>query len=366
MKMIEQARLGNIDKILVKSLSRFSRNTIDILSITRELRNIGVEIYFEDLQMSSLDSKSDQALIIYAKFAEMEATTTSERTKWRLDADRRSGRYYLPVNHMLGYRYDENKNIIIEPGEAKTIRLIYQMYLEGNGTVTIANYLQDHGYKNRRGQTTWSVSGVNNILTNEKYIGNCLIQKTFISDPISKKKVYNHGQRRQYVMEGGHPPIIDQDTFDRVQELMEKKRKQYKLRTYENTENYNPEQIRSQYTGFFVCPHCGKNYVIRTNHYNGVATKKFLTCNSNMVNKRCKSDNYPLDVMKDIMVKQIKILKSNLSAFKEALKDVYKVSEQDIHDEEIASLTSQIDEMRKRYNSISNYQDDYFNALKDD
>ena len=223
MKMVEQALAGNIDLILVKSLSRFSRNVIDMLEILRKLRNAGVEVYFEDQCISSLDTKCDQALTIYSKFAEMEATTTSERTKWRLDINRKNGKYYIPVNHMMGYRYDENKNVIIHEEEAKTIRLIYQMYLEGNGTVTISNYLITHGYKNRRGLVSWSVSGVNRILTNEKYVGNCLIQKTFIQDPLSKKKVYNHGQKKQYLIEGGHPAIIDKFTFDKVQEIMVKR-----------------------------------------------------------------------------------------------------------------------------------------------
>lgn len=366
MKMVEQALAGNIDLILVKSLSRFSRNVIDILDIIRKLRNANVEVYFEDLNISSLDTKCDQALSIYAKLAEMEATTTSERTKWRLDSDRRNGKYYLPVNHMLGYRYDENKNIIIHEEEAKIIRLIYQMYLEGYGTITIANYLREHGLKNRLGLTNWSTSGVNNILTNEKYIGNCLIQKTYIKDPISKKKVYNHGDKKQYLIEGGHPAIIDEATFNRVQEIMEQKRQKYKLKTYENTEGYNPEYIRSPYTGFFLCPHCGRNYVVKTNHYNGVATKKFLICNSNLYNKTCKSDNYPLEPMKEMMAKQIKILKSNLSSFKEALKNVYKVSEEDNHDEEINALNNQIEELRERYDSVKEYQDDYFNRIKND
>ncbi len=365
-KMIEQAKAGNIDLILVKSLSRFARNVLDILAVIRELRNKGVEIYFEDIEMSSLNTQCDQALTIYAKFAEMEATTSSERKNWGLDVDRKNGKYYLPVNHMMGYRFDNDKNIVIHNEEAKTIRLIYQMYLEGYGTVTIANYLKTHGYINRRGLVSWSVAGINRILTNEKYIGNCLLQKTFTRDPLTKKKVYNHGQKKQYLIEGGHPAIIDKETFNRVQDTMEKKRKQYKLRTYENTENYNPEYIRSQYTGFFLCPHCGKNYVIKTNHYNGVATKKFLTCNSNMINKTCKSENYPLDTVKEMMGKQIKILKSNIFAFKEALKDVFKPSLEDNHDEEINAINGQIEDLRNKYETIKDFQDDYFTAIKND
>ena len=134
----------------------------------------------------------------------------------------------------------------------------------------------------------------------------------------------------------------------------------------QNTENYNPEYIRSQYTGFFLCPHCGKNYVIKTNHYNGVATKKFLTCNSNMINKTCKSENYPLDTVKEMMGKQIKILKSNISAFKEALKDVFKPSLEDNHDEEINAINGQIEDLRNKYETIKDFQDDYFTAIKND
>ena len=365
MKMVEQAKAGNIDLILVKSLSRFSRNILDLLTIIQELRDKNVEVYFEDQEISSLDRSSDSKLAIYAKFAEIEATTAADRANWRLDVNRRNGDYRLPVEHMLGYRYDEDGNVVIEENEAKTIRLVYRLYLEGMGTVTIAKYLQENGYKNRRGTTSWSVSGVNHILTNEKYIGNCVMQKTFIKDPLSKKKIYNHGQKKQYIVEGGHPPIVSHETFNKAQEIMAKRVKQYKLRTYENSDtDFN--QIRTPFAGFFLCPYCGKNYGIKTNHYNGTATNKFLMCYSNLANKSCKSENYPLAVMKEAMAKQIKILKANISSFKEALKDIYKVSEEDNHNEKIATLNTQIEELRNKYESIKDYQDDYFKKLKNE
>ena len=365
MKMIEAAKAGHIDLILVKSLSRFSRNLIDLLTIVRDLRNKNVGIQFEDQGINTLDNKSDQMITIYAKFAEMEATTSSERANWRLNVDRKNGHYRLPVEHMMGYRYDENGNVVIEESEAKTIRLIYRLYLEGMGTVTIANYLKNNGYKNRRGTTSWSVTGVNNILTNEKYIGNCVMQKTYIKDPLSKKKMYNHGDKLQYLVENGHPPIIDKDTFERVEQLMEKKRKQYRLHSYANGDT-GFEQIRTPYAGFFLCPYCGKNYVVRTNHYNGKVSNRFLTCYSNINNKVCKSENYPLDTMKMILAKQIQIIKSNLSSFKEALKDVYKVSLEDNHEKEINALNEQIETLRNKYESIKDYQDDFFTNMKNE
>ena len=127
--MINDAKVGLIDIILVKSVSRFARNLIDLLEVVREFRKVGIEIYFEQQHVSSLDVKCDQMITLYAQFAEEEAISVSKNQKWRIEKDRREGRYYIPVNHMLGYRYDSKKNIVIQEDEANIIRLIYKLYL---------------------------------------------------------------------------------------------------------------------------------------------------------------------------------------------------------------------------------------------
>lgn len=138
-KMVNDAKAGLIDIILVKSVSRFSRNLIDLLETVKELRKIGVEIFFEQQNTSSLDVKCDQMITLYAQFAEEEAISVSQNQKWRLDVDRKAGRYYIDANRLLGFGFDENKKVIINEEEAKVVRLIYALYLDDMGVTAIVD-----------------------------------------------------------------------------------------------------------------------------------------------------------------------------------------------------------------------------------
>lgn len=365
-KMIADAKAGLIDIILVKSVSRFARNLIDLLEIVREFRKLGIEIYFEQQHTSSLDFKCDQMITLYAQFAEEEAISVSKNQKWRLDVDRKAGRYYIEVNRMLGYRYDENGNVVIQEDEAKIIRLIYGLYLDDMGTTAIADYLIKNGIKNRRGFVSWSVSSVNYILKNEKYVGDCLLQKQYSEDPLTKKKIYNHGQREQYYIKNGHPAIIDRATWDAVQNKFKTMGEKYNVHSYAR-QNMSSIRVRYEFNGWIPCPYCGKYYLVKTNHYNGQPSKKHLMCYSNHKTKLCKSENYPLDVFKEIFAKQIKILKSNIPSFKELLINEFsKVKEEQPISNEIESLNSQIESLRNKYNDIKDYHDDYFISLQEE
>lgn len=364
-KMINDAKAGLIDIILVKSVSRFARNLIDLLEVVREFRRLGIEIYFESQHMSSLDVKCDQMITLYAQFAEEEAISVSKNQKWRLDVDRKAGRYYISVNKMLGYRYDEEGNVVIQEDEAKIVRLIYGLYLDDMGTTAIADYLMKNGIKNRRGLASWSVSSVSYILKNEKYVGDCLLQKAFSEDPLTKKKVYNHGQKDQYYIKNGHPAIIDRTTWDAVQNKFKDMGEKYHVHSYAR-QNMTSKCVRYEFNGWIPCPYCGKYYLVKTNHYNGQPSKKHLMCYSNHKTKLCKSENYPLDVFKEILAKQIKILKSNIPSFKELLINEFsKIKEEPISNE-IESLNSQIESLRNKYNDIKDYHDDYFLSLQEE
>ena len=365
MRLVDNARAGLIDVILVKSVSRFSRNLVDLLEIMQELRKLGVEIFFEQQNTSSLDVKSDQIITLYAKFAEEEAISVSENQKWRLDVDRKRGHYHLPVEHMMGYRYDENGKITIHEEEAKTIRLIYKLYLEDVGTTSIAQFLKENKYTNRRGSTSWSVSSVNYILKNEKYAGDCLLQKAYSEDPLTKKKKYNHGERDQYLIQNGHPAIVDRDTWNKVQEKFKIMGEKFNVHSYVR-ENMSTKRVRYEFTGWILCPYCGSNYLVKTNHYNGIATNKHLMCYSNHKTKLCKSENYPLEVFKQIVEKQLKILKSNQVAFKEVLMSETPKDGEDNISIEITSLNEQIEKLRIKYDEIKNHHDDFFKRLQEE
>lgn len=364
-KMIGDAKAGLIDIILVKSVSRFARNLIDLLEVVREFRKLGIEIYFESQHMSSLDVKCDQMITLYAQFAEEEAISASKNQKWRLDVDRKNGRYYIPVNKMLGYRYDGKGNLVIQEDEAKIVRLIYWLYLDDVGTASICDYLTRNGIKNRRGIVSWSISSVRNILHNEKYVGDCLLQKTYSEDPLTKKKVYNHGQRDQYYITNGHIPIIDRETWNAVQNKFNAMGEKYHVRS-EARVNMIGKRYRYSFNNFILCPYCGKYYMVKTNHYNGAITNKHLTCYSNHQAKLCKSENYPFITFKEILAKQTKILKSNISSFREVLIDEYSSVKEEPIQPQIDALNSQIESLRNKYNDIKNHHDDFFTSLQNE
>lgn len=362
-KMVNDAKAGLIDIIFVKSVSRFSRNLINLLETVKELRKIGVEIFFEQQNTSSLDVKCDQMITLYAQFAEEEAISVSQNQKWRLDVDRKAGRYYIDANRMLGFSFDENKNVIINEEEAKVVRLIFGLYLDDMGVTAIVDYLTKNGIKNKRGFVSWSITSVRYILKNEKYVGDCLLVKRYSEDPLTKKRVYNRGQREQYYIKNGHQGIIDRATWDAVQEKFRVAGKKYNVHSYAR-QNMGQVRIRYEFFGWILCPYCGRNYIVKTNHYNGQPTHKHLMCYSNHQYKLCKSENYPLDVFKQILTKQIKILKSNIPSLNELLIDKFNKDEQEPIIEKIKALDNQIESLRVKYNDIKDYHDDYFTSLQ--
>lgn len=362
-KMVNDAKAGLIDIILVKSVSRFSRNLINLLETVKELRKIGVEIFFEQQNTSSLDVKCDQMITLYAQFAEEEAISVSQNQKWRLDVDRKTGKYYIDASRMLGFGFDENKKVIINEEEAKVVRLIYALYLDDMGVTAIVDYLTKNGIKNKRGFVSWSITSVRYILKNEKYVGDCLLVKSYSEDPLTKKRVYNRGQREQYYIKNGHQGIIDRATWDAVQEKFRVAGEKYNIHSYAR-QNMGQVRIRYEFVGWILCPYCGRNYIVKTNHYNGQPTHKHLMCYSNHQYKLCKSDNYPLDVFKQILTKQIKILKSNISSLNELLIGKFSKDEQEPIIEKIKALDSQIESLRIKYNDIKDYHDDYFASLQ--
>lgn len=364
-KMVSDAKSGLIDIILVKSVSRFARNLIDLLEVVKDFRKQGIEIYFEQQHVSSLDIKCDQMITLYAQFAEEEAISVSQNQKWRLDVDRKNGKYYIPVNRMLGYRYDENGNVVIHEEEAKLVRFIYDLYLDDMGTTAIADYLMKHKVKNRRGVVSWSISGINNILKNEKYVGDCLLQKTYSEDPLTKKKIYNHGQKEQYLIQNSHPAIIDRKTWNDVQAKFKYMNEKYHLHSYER-QNMKDKHIRYEFTGFILCPYCGKNYMVKTNHYCGRKTNQHLMCYSNHKTKLCKSENYPLIPFKEIVLKQLKILKDNISPFKAILTDELSQTKEEPMEPKIKALNDQIEYLRNKYNEIKDQHDDFFTSLQEE
>ena len=217
-KLLRDCRKGKIDLILVKSLSRFGRDAREAISTIRKLKQMNVGIYIELGGIFTMKTP-DSVIDLYAAFAQAESQTRSESIKFGIQNRMRSGRTILNHRQFLGYTKGPDGVLQIVPEEAKIVRKIFDLYIQGNGVRKIKKYLESHGIKTVTGKTEWSTSTIDRMLSNEKYVGQVLMQKTYTPDFLTGKQVKNTGQKEMYLVENAHEPIIDQETFDKVQRM---------------------------------------------------------------------------------------------------------------------------------------------------
>lgn len=216
-QMITDALSGKIDLILTKSVSRFARNTVDTLTTVRQLKDAGVEVFFEKENIWTLDSKGELLITIMSSLAQEESRSISENVTWGHRKRFADGKVMVPYASLLGYKKGEDGNLAIDETQAPVVRRIYADYLAGQSPKTIAAALTGEGVSTPRGKTRWSTTTIRSILTNEKYKGDALLQKTFTSDFLTKTIKPNHGEIPQYYVTGNHEPIIELATWDLVQ-----------------------------------------------------------------------------------------------------------------------------------------------------
>ena len=217
-RMIADAMAGKIDLILTKSISRFARNTVDSLTAIRQLKEKGVEVYFEKENIYTLDAKGEVMITIMSSLAQEESRSISENVRWGKRKSMADGKVSMAYKNFLGYERGEDGLPKIVEEEAKVVRKIYNLFLRGYTVRMIANCLTEQGVPTPSGKTQWSVSTIMSILQNEKYKGDALLQKTYIDDFLTKKVIRNHGEVQQYYVENSHPAIIDRSTFELVQQ----------------------------------------------------------------------------------------------------------------------------------------------------
>ena len=246
--LIQDCKAGLIDLVLTKSISRFARNTVTLLNTVRELKNLGVNVFFEEQNIYTMSSDGELMLTLLASFAQAESQSASENQRWRILKNFEEG---LPWNVVvLGYRFQDGR-FVVQPTEASVVRRIYEMYLNGYGTLTIAKALNEEGIPTRIG-LHWTHLAVLKILQNETYTGNLLLQKTFRENYLSKKKVANQGELAQYYAEETHEAIIDQEIFKTVQTEIQRRSDKYARR--------EAQKKSYPFTSMIVCENCGKHY----------------------------------------------------------------------------------------------------------
>ena len=217
LRMIRQCRQGKIDLILTKSVSRFARNTVDTLNYTRELRSLGIPVIFEEQNINSIHPESEFLITLHGAFAQAESENTSSRVRWGKRQSMKAGHVTMQYQKLLGYERGPDGKPQIVPEQAEIVRFLYQRCLAGDTLRSIKEQLEAQGFLTAAGKPEWSLSNIKSILTNEKYCGDALLQKTFIQDCISKKIVRNTGQLTKVLIQDHHEAIVSRELFDAVQ-----------------------------------------------------------------------------------------------------------------------------------------------------
>jgi len=233
-RMLAECRAGKIDMILTKAISRFARNTITLLESVRELKSIGVDVYFEEQNIHTLSGAGELMLTVFAAFAQEESRSVSENCKWRIRHDFEKGR---PTSRkVLGFSFKDGK-YTPQPEEMDIVKRVFDDYLSGMGTVAISKKLQ------------LSRNRISYLLRNEKYAGDLLLQKTYTADHISKKTRVNDDVLPMYYVRNSHIPIIDRARYDHVQAEIQRRARLPR-----------PEYRTYAFTSMIRCGICGASY----------------------------------------------------------------------------------------------------------
>ena len=316
--LLYACRTGSIDYVLTKSVSRFARNTVDCLSIVRELISYGIPIYFEKENLDTRSMESELILSIISGMAQDESESLSKNVKIGIQYRFQHGKVMVNARNFLGYDKDEEGRLIINPKEAEIVKRIFREYLEGASCKKIAKGLESDGIKTSRGNTKWHDSGVRLILENEKYMGDALLQKTCTVDFLNKKRVKNTGMQPQYYVEDDHEPIIPKEMFLMVQEEMAR-------RSSERDMNGRRQGFSANhaFSHMVTCECCGEHF--RRLHWNNRGKKTiFWRCKTRLDDRtRCMARTVSEDELQQgfidavnemlgISDEYLKKLKSNL------------------------------------------------------
>ena len=259
-KMIAACKRGRIDTILTKSLSRFARNTVDCLETVRMLRARGIGVIFEKENINTLTESNEFLVTLFSGFAQAESESLSGNIVRGKMMSMQAGNVPFQYKKLLGYREGEDGKPEIDPEEAKTVRRIYRRYLDGCSLSQIQRELEADHVPTAQGVQRWSYQIIHNILTNERYIGDALLGKSYVLDCISKEVRKNNGERPQYYVENNHPAIIPREWFQRVKEEMTRRASKRKVMQRHGKTELGKYSAKYALSELLVCGECGTPY----------------------------------------------------------------------------------------------------------
>ena len=298
-RMIKDALDGKIQLIITKSVSRFARNTVDCLTTIRKLKASGVEVYFEKEGIWTLDSAGELLITVLSSISQEEARSISENTTWGQRKRFADGKVSVPYKRFLGYDRGEDGNLVINPEQAKTVKLVYKLFLTGLSYKAICRELMAKGIKSPAGKDKWNAGTVQSILTNEKMKGDALLQKQFTVDFLTKKHKKNEGEIPQYYVTGNHEAIIPPATFDLVQAEIERRR---------HGKRYSGVTV---FSNRIKCGECGHWYGSKVWHSTDQYRRVVYQCNNKFGGtKKCDTPHLVEEEIKSAFIKAVnKLLK---------------------------------------------------------
>lgn len=256
-RMIADCDAGKIDRIIVKSISRFARNTLDCLNYVRRLKELGVGVTFEKENIDTLDAKGEVLLTILSSLAQDESRSISENSTWGIRKRFEQGKVSVNTTKFMGFDKDEHGNLVINKEQAKTVRLIYEKFLNGRNYFSLARELNEAGIPGWNGEVKWIASTIEKMLHNEKYKGDALLQKTYTVDFLAKKRRKNKGQVAQYYIADNHPAIVKPTIWDAAQLEIERRRaymQEHNIKAYYSNLEGNP------FASKVICGECGEAF----------------------------------------------------------------------------------------------------------
>lgn len=319
-RLIADCNAGKIDIVLTKSISRFARNTVDLLETVRYLKERGIEVQFEKEHIHSLSEDGELMLTLLASFAQEESRSISENIKWSVRKGFEKGKQN-GNRRIFGYEWDGEKYVIV-PEEAKTVRLMFQNYVEGIPLESTVKQLKKMGVKTLRGYD-FTCTQITYILQNERYCGDKLLQKRFVEDHISHKEKLNEGELPMYYIQDCHEAVVDRGTFQWVQEEIKRRRAE--------GHTAHPGIKTYCFTNKIFCGECGRTYTRQTNRYKVMPPCVYWTCKTKKIKgESCGSKNLPDEELKKAVAQALGLPEFDEKIFTEQVEKIVSVKPRDI------------------------------------
>lgn len=300
-RMIADALDGKIDLIVTKSVSRFARNTVDSLTTVRQLKEKGIEIYFEKENIWTLDSKGELLITIMSSLAQEESRSISENVTWGKRKRFADGKVTVPFGHFLGYDRGKDGNLVVNKKEAAIVRRIFSLFLKGYSTYTIAKILTEEGILSPGKKSKWNAATVRRMLQNEKYKGDALLQKSYTTDFLTKKKKINEGEIPQYYVKNNHEAIIDPPVFDMVQIELDNRKP-----------GSNRRSGITIFSSRIKCGQCGSWYGSKIWHSNDKYRRTVYQCNRKYDGDNlCRTPHLDKETIKNLFISAVNKLLSD-------------------------------------------------------